>query len=290
MNSAQIDSFLQIADVGSFSKAEDLLHITKTALKRQIDRLEDELGFHLFIRNASGLILTDAGAEFYKRMKAIVADCRTLVADCQRIDLSAKLVIRIGMYKISQMWSWYLRLEKAASIRIEQQLIPFNPVVTDTIAMLRDKKIDFLECDDIRLFLDEGLCYKNLYVDNLCCLVSPIHEFASRSTITLNDIAHSSNVYCWGTNTTSNALLHQKAAAVGLKLTSITYTEKAVIDICSKGGIFILSSGAAATFAPMKAIQITPLIPFYKGLVYLKENELLLEMMLKAAEIDENFN
>ena len=134
MNSAQIDSFLQIADVGSFSKAEDLLHITKTALKRQIDRLEDELGFHLFIRNASGLILTDAGAEFYKRMKAIVADCRTLVADCQRIDLSAKLVIRIGMYKISQMWSWYLRLEKAASIRIEQQLIPFNPVVTDTIA------------------------------------------------------------------------------------------------------------------------------------------------------------
>src|SRR5262249_44537255 len=45
----------------SFRNAADVLGLTGTTLMRKIDRLEDELGFKLFIRDQSGLSLSDEG-------------------------------------------------------------------------------------------------------------------------------------------------------------------------------------------------------------------------------------
>ena len=43
MNTVQIKNFLVIAEIGSFTKAEETLNTTKTALKKQIDTMELEL-------------------------------------------------------------------------------------------------------------------------------------------------------------------------------------------------------------------------------------------------------
>ena len=54
MDDKQLYSLLKIVECGSFSKAEEVLFLSKQALKKQIDSLEDEVGFPLTIRTHCG--------------------------------------------------------------------------------------------------------------------------------------------------------------------------------------------------------------------------------------------
>lgn len=59
--SLQLDAFYTVSQVLNFSKAAQNLHITQSALSQRVLNLESELGTTLFIREPSGLILTEAG-------------------------------------------------------------------------------------------------------------------------------------------------------------------------------------------------------------------------------------
>jgi DNA-binding transcriptional LysR family regulator len=54
-------AFLLCTRHQSFRNAADVLGLTGTTLMRKIDRLEEELGFKLFLRDQSGLSLSDEG-------------------------------------------------------------------------------------------------------------------------------------------------------------------------------------------------------------------------------------
>ncbi|MDB2548956.1 LysR family transcriptional regulator [Paracoccaceae bacterium] len=53
--------FHAVADAGSLTHAGDVLHLSQSAVSRQIRSLEDELNTTLFHRHARGLILTEQG-------------------------------------------------------------------------------------------------------------------------------------------------------------------------------------------------------------------------------------
>src|SRR5260370_3159296 len=54
-------AFLLCTRHQSFRNAAEVLGLTGTTLMRKIDRLEEELGFKLFLRDQSGLSLSDEG-------------------------------------------------------------------------------------------------------------------------------------------------------------------------------------------------------------------------------------
>ena len=72
MNVRQLRFFLQIAELGSVTRAATFLHIAQPALSRQIQQLEDELGVTLFQRSDRGVALTDAGALLRDRAVGLV--------------------------------------------------------------------------------------------------------------------------------------------------------------------------------------------------------------------------
>ncbi len=57
-----LNSFLVCARYKSFRNAAEALGLTSTTLMRRIDRLEERLGCKLFLRDQSGLTLSDEGA------------------------------------------------------------------------------------------------------------------------------------------------------------------------------------------------------------------------------------
>lgn len=61
MNLKQLEYFVQVAELGSFSKAAVVLDIAQPALSRQVRSLETELHQQLFLRTGRGVTLTDAG-------------------------------------------------------------------------------------------------------------------------------------------------------------------------------------------------------------------------------------
>lgn len=62
MNVRQLRYFLQVAEVGSVTRAAEVLHIAQPALSRQIRSLEEDLDATLFHRSERGIALTEAGA------------------------------------------------------------------------------------------------------------------------------------------------------------------------------------------------------------------------------------
>ena len=69
MYDKRLDTFVTIAELGSFSKAADILYLSVPALTKQISALEKEYGFTLFTRDARGAHLTKAGLSLYKDAK-----------------------------------------------------------------------------------------------------------------------------------------------------------------------------------------------------------------------------
>ena len=76
MYNPQLETFLKVADAGSFNKAAEESFITPTAVIKQINLLEDSLGVKLFIRSHRGLTLTKAGQSLYNDARYIIRYCR----------------------------------------------------------------------------------------------------------------------------------------------------------------------------------------------------------------------
>ncbi len=71
--------FARVVEAGSFSKAAQELGLSKSAVSKQVGRLEDRLGVRLLNRTTRRLSLTEAGTAFY-------AGCRQLVADAEAAE------------------------------------------------------------------------------------------------------------------------------------------------------------------------------------------------------------
>ena len=61
MDLRQLEYFVRVAELGSFTRASSVLRVAQPALSRQVRALEVELRQTLFERNGRGVTLTDAG-------------------------------------------------------------------------------------------------------------------------------------------------------------------------------------------------------------------------------------
>ncbi len=74
-----VQAFVMIAEVGSFHRAAQQLHITQTALTRRIQKLEAYLDTRLLDRTTRRVELTAVGREFLPQARNIVLDMMTAV-------------------------------------------------------------------------------------------------------------------------------------------------------------------------------------------------------------------
>ncbi len=72
MNLKQLEYFVQVAELGSFSRAAVVLDIAQPALSRQVRSLETELNQQLFLRNGRGVALTEAGKRLFDHGVAVL--------------------------------------------------------------------------------------------------------------------------------------------------------------------------------------------------------------------------
>ena len=80
----QIRSFLTVVEEGSLHRAAARLHISQSALSRQMQALEHELGGRLLERMATGVSPTAGGQALAKRMGALLASYDLAMSDTRR--------------------------------------------------------------------------------------------------------------------------------------------------------------------------------------------------------------
>ncbi len=100
LHNKTLDAFLVCARAGSFSKAAELLYVTPTALIKQINRFENEIGVSLFERTPRGIALTAAGERLARRADALKALSAEILEDVRRVDEDKSLEINLGSSSI----------------------------------------------------------------------------------------------------------------------------------------------------------------------------------------------
>lgn len=65
MNLRQLETFVRVAELGSFSQAARVLGLAQPALSRQVRALEADLRDTLLLRNGRGVVLTEAGRRLF---------------------------------------------------------------------------------------------------------------------------------------------------------------------------------------------------------------------------------
>lgn len=96
MYNKQIETFIYTADCGSFSKAAEALFLSTVAVIKQINALEQRLGFKLLNRTTRGITLTPAGHLFYEDSKTIIAMSKHSIQRSREAAHTARATICIG--------------------------------------------------------------------------------------------------------------------------------------------------------------------------------------------------
>ena len=193
MYNPQLETFLRVADAGSFSRAAEEAYITPTAVIKQINLLEESLGVKLFERSHRGLTLTRAGRSLYQDAKYIIQYCRDSVARAKNAMLEDTNVIRVGSSPMTpaqilmQLWS------KVNEIcpDVKFQIVPFENTPENAREILGNlgKRIDIVGgiFDETMLAL-RGCAGLELARAPFGCAVSIHHRLANRDRLQFSDL------------------------------------------------------------------------------------------------------
>ena len=193
MYNPQLETFIRVADAGSFNKAAEELFISPPAVIKQINLLEAQLGLTLFVRTHRGLKLTEAGKSLYQDAKYVIGYCRESVERARAAMQKEENVIRIGtspMTAVQNMVDLWPKFQEYCP-DIKFQMIPFENTPENAREILKNlgKNIDVIA----GIFDESMLNYRQcsgteLCRVPLCCAVSVNHRLAKKKRLTIQDL------------------------------------------------------------------------------------------------------
>ncbi|MEJ8859861.1 LysR family transcriptional regulator, partial [Variovorax robiniae] len=122
-NLNDLQAFRAVAELNSFRKAADALHVSQPAFSRRIEKLEDALGVRLLERTTRRVSLTSVGRDFDRKVQQLLDDLdETLlgirgVAGTRMGEVTIACVPSTVYYYLSQVISRYH--ERYPKIRVK---------------------------------------------------------------------------------------------------------------------------------------------------------------------------
>jgi len=93
----QLKAIVTVAEVGSVTRAAELLHLVQPAVTRQIRTLEQELGVDLFERTGTGMRPTEAGAIMVDRARRALNELERARAEVQPAPGEVSGIVTVGL-------------------------------------------------------------------------------------------------------------------------------------------------------------------------------------------------
>ena len=193
MYNPQLETFIKVADAGSFNKAAEQSFITPTAVIKQINLLEAGLGVALFDRTHRGLTLTKAGKSLYRDSKYIIQYCRDSVVRAKNAMQQDEQIIRIGTSPMTPaqvlLALWPKIHEHYPNMKF--QLVPFEntPENANEILANLGQNIDIVAGIFDETLLDLRKCKGfELMRNPICCAVSINHPLAEKDKLKVTDL------------------------------------------------------------------------------------------------------
>lgn len=189
MFDGRLETFIKVAECGSFTKAAENLFVTATAVMKQINALEGELSVRLFERTNHGLKLTKAGESFVEDARYILEYAVHAAQKAREIDEGEnRRSIRIGTSVMTPakfiLDVWSQIQSRMPTLKIE--LIPFENNSVNSVEILKNlgRNIDVVAgLYDDNFLKERGCLAAHMYNKRILLAVPVTHALSAEENI-----------------------------------------------------------------------------------------------------------
>jgi len=192
MYDKRLETFIQVAESGSFTKAAGALFISAPAVIKQMNQLEEETGITIFERTSHGVKLTAAGTSLCDDAKSMIRASEEALSRARRIQERRTYTIRVGSSVLNPCTAlldlWVRGGDLCKDITLD--IVPFNDDYRSIIATLTHLGEDFdILIGAVGSMQWRSTCsYLDLGAYRICCAVPRDNPLASRTSLTFDDL------------------------------------------------------------------------------------------------------
>jgi DNA-binding transcriptional LysR family regulator len=185
MELRHIRYFIAVAKEENVSRAAQKLHLSQPALSRQIQDLEEELGFLLLERTAKSVRLTEAGKVFFSEGQEVLARVEQAIKAARAVvsDGAGELHVGYAPSPTVRLLPASLRLFQTRFPRMRVRL--HDMTTEEMIAGVRQGELSMAIAVRPTTAMLRGLRFEELIRDTLCLAVHPKHTLARFSSVSL---------------------------------------------------------------------------------------------------------
>lgn len=177
----QLEAILCVGELGGFSEASKVLHISQPALSRTIQNAEAALGARLFDRDTRSVELTAVGKQFLPIARRVVNDFRIALGEMSQFleGLYGKVTVAtlasVATTVLAPVIAQFRKTHPNVEFKISDQI---SQRVADAVA---DGTADFGVA--IRAVQDDRVAYSHLIRDNIVLVCRADDPLASQTSV-----------------------------------------------------------------------------------------------------------
>jgi len=187
MKLRQLRSFVQVAELGSLSKAAKGLFTVQSAISRQIKALEEDLETKLFTRHGRGLRLTETGKQLLPRATHILREVEEAKSEIVAGNETVSGEVTIGMPPtVASVLAGSLA-ERLANEYPGIRLRFVDAFSETLLTWLQQRKIDFAVLYDHKA--QHNLIIYPLLLERLYLVMHPSNKLSKKESISFHELS-----------------------------------------------------------------------------------------------------
>lgn len=194
MNYLQITYFLHLCKTLRVSETARQLYVAQPAVSKQVARLEEELGYPLFLRTNRGLILTESGKIMYEFFSEFAEKFELANRAAKRKSLGADRELKIGVLEnlgLDELTQLVRELGSSAP-SISIKLIRLGN--DELMSRLSSQKIDIAITFDHAIGAENDFRFEELLLEQSIFIISKNHPLTKQNQLSPKDL--SGEIFC----------------------------------------------------------------------------------------------
>lgn len=235
MELRQLEYFAAVARLKNYTRAADEMYVSQPTISVSIQKLEEELGTKLIIRDNKKVILTHEGEIFLAHTEKLLGDAKNLQELIKDMAMNKKRILKMAFPSTVGSWLWPVVIERFPFLYPDIE-IEFKDIGTLEI-------IDALLNDDIELGYgvvewgdNENIEIQEVKEMEIKVIVGPEHPFAKKEAVSIGDLYGEDIImYKKGTTFTEERIT-EELLKLGISPNYIYVMEQStVFDVVSQG-------------------------------------------------------
>ncbi|MBS1484012.1 MAG: LysR family transcriptional regulator [Clostridium sp.] len=240
MTLLQLQYFITVVETGNFTHAARQAYTSQPTISRQIQMLEEELGYSLFNRNSKPLRLTEPGQILYEGMKEAISRINDTLEKARIVSEGKEGVLSISFQ--SGYFSEYMFFSTINKLRETSPALQIrsNKLFSwDQIKGLKNESIDVAVGLEFPHWNELGFTVRKLKKVETLIVMSTNHRLAKKEILEYNDLCGETFFLTAPNGYQVDKIFKQRFCLDDVHQVEVSSSENAYFKVLSDNGLTI---------------------------------------------------